>query len=374
MIPITRPELPSIDAYTALLREVWDSRMLSNFGPLATQLEAQTTAYLGVPTRVVVSGDIGLTLTIAALDLPRGSACLVPSFTFNSTINAALWNGLRPVFVDIDSQSLTMDPADARAAAATEGDVSLILATHVFGNPADADGFTALATDIGARLVFDAAHGYGSIRGTSHVGTLGDAEVFSLSGTKPVTSGEGGIIASRDEELLDRIKLLRGYGFFGDYNSKLVGLNGKMSELHAALGLLAMARIEEALANRERLLALYHERLDALPGLTFQAVRDVDRSTFKDFAILFENGPARDRVEAALSAADVQTKRYFRPCHGMDAYRRYDMRPLPNTNDVHARILCVPLFEGLTEPEISLITATIGDALRAAVPSAPVSA
>ena len=166
--------------------------MLSNFGPLAQRLEQQTSNYISVPTRVVVSGDIGLTLAIAALGVPPGSSCLVPSFTFNSTINAILWNGLRPVFVDIDPGSLTMDPDDARLAADKAGNVRVIVATHVFGNPADADRLGELAANHGARLVFDAAHGYGSLRNGSKVGSLGDIEVFSLSGTKPVTSGEGG--------------------------------------------------------------------------------------------------------------------------------------------------------------------------------------
>ena len=217
MIPITRPELPPLEDYTDLLREIWASRLLSNFGAMAQHLEAMTSEYLAVPTRVVVSGDIGLTITIAAMALPKGSACLVPSFTFNSTINALLWNGLRPVFVDIDKSTFTMDPDDALAAAREAGDVSLVIATHVFGNPADSDRLGSLARDFGARLLFDAAHGYGASRGEVKVGSLGDAEVFSLSGTKPVTTAEGGLIATRDEELLERIKLLRGYGFFADY-------------------------------------------------------------------------------------------------------------------------------------------------------------
>lgn len=362
MIPITRPELPPLADYVALLEEVWQSRMLSNFGPMAQRLEAMTTDYIGVPTRVVVSGDIGLTLTIAAMDLPRGSACLVPSFTFNSTINAVLWNGLRPVFVDIDPHAFTMDPADARSAASEAGSVSLIVATHVFGNPADAEGLRAVADENGARLLFDAAHGYGASRDGVKVGGLGDAEVFSLSGTKPVTTAEGGLIATRDPELLDRIKLLRGYGFHGDYNSRLIGLNGKMSELHAALGLLTMRRIDEALAVRERHIAAYRATLDTVPGISYQQVRAGDRSTYKDFALVFADRGCRDKVEAALSDASVQTKRYFKPCHQMDAFADLHTRPLPVTEATHDRVLCVPLFEGITSREIATIGAVIAGA------------
>jgi dTDP-4-amino-4,6-dideoxygalactose transaminase len=359
MIPITRPELPPLEEYTTLLEVVWNSRMLSNFGPMAQRLEAMTSEYLGVPTRVVVSGDIGLALTIAAMDLPRGSACLVPSFTFNSTINAVLWNGLRPIFVDIDPLALTMDPTDARAAAGEASGMRLIVATHVFGNPADADGLRQVADDHGARLLFDAAHGYGASRAGIKVGGLGDAEVFSLSGTKPVTSAEGGLIATRDQGLLDRIKLLRGYGFYGDYNSKLVGLNGKMSELHAALGLLTMRRVDEALAIRERHIQRYRAVLDQVPGISYQHVRPEDHSTFKDFALVFADTTCRDKVEAVLTEQAIQTKRYFKPCHRMDAYAALDGRPLPVTDEMHERILCIPLFEGLGDEDIDRIAGLI---------------
>lgn len=359
MIPITRPELPPLEEYTALLEEIWASRMLSNFGPMAQRLEAMTADYLGVPTRVVVSGDIGLMITIAAMDIPRGSACLVPSFTFNSTINAVLWNGLRPVFVDIDPATFTMDPEDARAAAEEAGDVGLVVATHVFGNPADADGLRAVADANGAKLLFDAAHGYGASRDGVKVGGLGDAEVFSLSGTKPVTTAEGGLIATRDEGLLERISLLRGYGFYGDYNSKMVGVNGKMSELHAALGLLTMARIEEALRVREAHIDRYVSSLGEAPGLTYQVVRPIDRSTYKDLAIVFAAKVIRDRVERALSDAHIQTKRYFRPCHQMDAFAPHHTRKLPVTEATYARILCIPLYESISDEEISLVSDTM---------------
>ncbi len=355
MIPITRPELPPLEDYVELLEEIWSSRMLSNFGPMAQRLEAMTSDYLGLPTRVVVSGDIGLSLTIAALDLPKGSAVLLPSFTFNSTVNAVLWNGLRPVFVDIDADSLTMDPTDARTASMQVGDVSLIIATHVFGNPADADGLRAVADEFGPRLIFDAAHGYGAVRDGVHVGNLGDAEVFSLSGTKPVTTAEGGLIATRDPELLERIKLLRGYGFHGDYESALVGMNGKMSELHAALGLLTMRRVDDALAIRDKHVARYRRLLEDLSGVSYQVVRPWDRSTFKDFALIFDDGRMRNAVERALAAAEIQTKRYFRPCHAMSAYRAFDTRSLPVTQQIYGRVLCIPLFEGLQDDEIDLI-------------------
>jgi dTDP-4-amino-4,6-dideoxygalactose transaminase len=353
MIPITRPELPAIADYQALLEEIWQSRMLSNFGPFAQRLERLTSDYLGVPTKVVASGDVGLMIAIAALDLTAGSTVVMPSFTFNSTANAVLWNGLRPVFADIDPVTFNLDPAAAEDAA-SRFDARLILATHVFGNPADVDGLAQAADRTGARLLFDAAHAYGARRDGRAVGSFGDAEIFSLSGTKLVTSGEGGLIASADASLLERITYLRGYGFQGDYNSRYVGINGKMSELHAALGTLTLARVEDAISVRQHKAGRYAARLEG-SGVQLQAIRASDRSTFKDFALLFDSGEVRDDAEASLTRAGVQTKRYFLPCHTQVAYREYPRGPMGATESVYGRILCVPLFESMTDAELEAV-------------------
>jgi dTDP-4-amino-4,6-dideoxygalactose transaminase len=360
-IPITRPWLPPIDEFGRQLDRIWSSRMLSNFGPIAVDLESQSRAYLEARHLLSLSsGDVGLILAVRALGLPAGSRILVPSFTFNSTINSILWNGHRPDFVDIDPATLNADPASIRDRLDGAG---AILVTHVFGNPADIDALEALAADAGIPLVFDAAHGYGSLHAGRHVGTFGTAEVFSLSGTKPVTSGEGGLIATSDPEVARRARYLRAYGFQDDYISHFVGLNGKLSELHAALGILTMARIEDALAARRLRVEAYLSSLGSLPGVSFQRVAPGDRSTYKDFVVLFGDGAARDRVEANLAEHRIQTKRYFKPCHAMPAYSPYADRPLPVTDDVHARSLCIPLFEELTVDELTLVCRLVEEAV-----------
>lgn len=363
MIPITRPELPELSRYTELLGEIWSSRMLSNFGVFAERLEHGASEYLGVPVTAVVSGDIGLVLAIRALALPPKSRALVPSFTFNSTVNAILWNGLTPHFVDTDPATLTIDPRSVETAIAS-GPVSLIVATHTFGNPADTGALEDLARTSGSKLVFDAAHAYGSRRDSVAIGNFGDCEVFSLSGTKLVTSAEGGMIAAADSATRQALKLLRGYGFYGDYNSRLVGLNGKMSELHAALGTLTLPRVEEAIANRFRLVQEYMSRLSEGNAISFQHVRPEDRSTFKDFALRFASVDARANVEAALARVRVQTKRYFRPCHSMPAFSAFGGVDLPGTREAAGRVLCVPLFEALSLADVEKICVVIHSALR----------
>jgi dTDP-4-amino-4,6-dideoxygalactose transaminase len=366
VIPITRPWLPPLAQYTILLERIWSSRMLSNFGPLAVELEDQSRSYIGSEFLLSASsGDVALILAVRALGLAPGSPVIVPSFTFNSTVNAILWNGLRPVLTDIDPETLNLDPARVRER--MDGAVAIV-ATHVFGNPADVDALSGLAAEAGIPVLFDAAHGYGSLHDGRHVGTFGAVEVFSLSGTKPVTSGEGGMVVTNDPELAEKIRYLRAYGFQSDYVSRYVGLNGKLSEMHAALGLLTMARIEDVLAIRQRHVAGYRQRLGSLPGLSFQRVAPGDRSTFKDLAVLFADMTTRNRVEIALTAAGIQTKRYFHPCHTMPAYRAFADAPLPVTESVYARILCLPLFEELTDDERGLVCSIVEQAM--AQPSA----
>ena len=363
-IPIARPDLPPLAAYTELLGEVWDSKMLSNFGPISRQLEAEAAAHLGVAhVRATASGDIGLTAVIAALDLPPGSPCFLSPYTFNSTINAALWNQLRPVFVDIDRCTYNMHPKALAHAVSKEtamhgASEGLVLATHVFGNPCEIEALELVASDAGLRLVFDAAHGLGSLHRGRRIGNFGDAEMFSLSGTKVVTSAEGGLISTGHEWLMDRLELVRGYGFRGNYQSERLGLNGKMSELHAALGLINLRRIDEIVATRSRHVAEYRAVLGDRVG--WQHVADDDFSATKDLVV--DLGNRRPKVEAALTAASIQTKRYFVPLHTMPAYGRFASGPLPMAEAAFERSLCIPLFSDMTSVQVRRVCDVILDA------------
>jgi dTDP-4-amino-4,6-dideoxygalactose transaminase len=356
-----RPELPPLDRYVELLRDIWDSRMLSNFGKHARRFEAGAQAYLGTPrVRAVANGDIGLVIALAALELPEGGEAIVPSFTFNSTVNAILWNRLTPVFADIDPATFTLDPAEVARLKSPR--TAVVVGTHVFGNPCDADAIRSAAG--GLPVAYDAAHAFGTRYRGRAAGTLGDLEVFSFSGTKLVTSAEGGMIAAARDDLVGRIEYLRAYGFQGDYESHVVGVNGKISELNAALGSLTVELAEQAVAKRHAVVTAYHERLQGLTGVTFQRVDQRDRSTYKDFAIVC--AADRDGLERRLSAAEIQTKRYFRPTHTMRAYRRFARGALPRTEDLYARILCLPIFNELRPEDVDLIAGVVREHFRAA--------
>lgn len=341
-----RPSLPPIEKYEKRLRKIWDCRMLSNFGENARELETKARKYLGNKHIMAVSScDTALILGIAALQIPRGSECIVTPFTFNSTINSIIWNGLKPRFADIDPLTFNLDPSAVENAITPN--TRAIMATHVFGNPCDINGLEKVAEDHDLHLIFDAAHAYGSLYNGRKIGSLGEIEAFSLSGTKLVTGGEGGLLATKNASIANRFELLRNYGFLGDYNSIYVGLNGKMSELNAALACLTIDTIEATVKIRNNIAGVYHDELECLDGIEFQSVSPHCRCAYKDFGIRIHGN--RDRVEQALSAKKIQTKRYFLPAHKMVAYAAYSDGRLPETERIYAEILCLPIFNEMED-------------------------
>jgi len=357
MLPVSRPALPPLSAFAELLEDIWSSRMLSNFGKYARRLEEQAQADLRNPfVRALVSGDIGLVLSLASLELPEGGECLVQSFTFNSTVNAILWNRLRPVFVDIDPRTLNVDTADLerRVSPATRA----IVVTHIFGSPLDLDRVLGLARARGIPVVVDAAHGYGAEYRGMRIGDprLGDYQVFSLSGTKQVTSAEGGLVAAANAGLAGRIEFRRAYGFQNDYVSRALGLNGKISEIHAALGCLTLGEADRVVVERAKKAERYRARLGSVPGLAFQEHLAGCRSAYKDFAILCPE--RRDALAEQLATDGIQTKTYFRPLHAMPLFEPFRGRgdDLADTEAVAARVLCLPMFNELSDADIDRVS------------------
>ena len=356
MLPVSRPSLPPLEDFVALLGDIWGSRMLSNFGKYARRFEEKAQAYLGNPwTRCLVNCDVGLVLSLAALGLPEGAECLVQSFTFNSTVNAVLWNRLRPVFVDIDPRTFNVDCGDLerRLSPATRA----IVVTHIFGSPLDIGRVMETASRRGVPVVVDAAHAYGATYRGVRIGApqLGDFQVFSFSGTKQITSAEGGLVAAATEELAGRIEYRRAYGFQYDYVSRFLGLNGKLSEIHAALACLTIDAVEDVVAARQAKARRYQERLGEIPELRFQEHLPGNRSTYKDFAIVCPSG--RDALADVLEKNEIQTKKYFRPLHPMPAFERFRSSDddLRDTEAAADAVLCLPMFNELGEEDIDRV-------------------
>ncbi len=352
-IPVCRPSLPDFDQYVEGLKRIWKSKYLSNFAYYANKYEELGKKYLGVKyVRVLGNADVGLILGLSILDLKPGEEIILPSFTFNSTANAIRWNHLKPVFADIDKDSWCIDPKDIEKKITNK--TKVILATHVFGNPCRVKELRKICNKHGLTLMFDSAHGYGSLYQGKKVGTLGDIEVFSFSGTKVVTSAEGGLMTTNKKELYDKMTMARNYGFIDNYNSVRGGANGKISELNALLGCLALPKNENELVKRQKIAQKYREELADVGDIGFQKIEKEDKSTFKDFGITTN---LRDELAAKLEGKKIQTKKYFRPIHLMDWYR--DGTKLPVTEEIANKCLCLPIFNEMMIEDLNTVIKTI---------------
>jgi dTDP-4-amino-4,6-dideoxygalactose transaminase len=352
-IPVCRPTLPDFNQYCDGLSKIWKTRMLSNFGEYALKLEEILMSYLGTnKIKIVGNADIGLTIALSALEVEAGSEVILPSFTFNSTANCVIWNGLKPVFADIDNEDFCLDPTDVEKKISPK--TRVILATHVFGNPCQIEKLRDIADRHKLYLIFDAAQAYGSKYKDVKVGTFGDIEVFSFSGTKVVTSAEGGVVVAKTQELVDKVGMGRNFGFTNDYNSKRIGSNGKISEFNALLGCLNFPKIEDELKTRFKLVNKYINELLGTGDIKFQLIRQGNRSVYKDMAILTSK---RDELATYLEEHGIQTKKYFYPIHTMDYYK--DGISLPVTEKIAQTCLCIPLYDEMTEEEQDLVISNI---------------
>jgi dTDP-4-amino-4,6-dideoxygalactose transaminase len=354
-LPFFRPATPPLERVTARLAPSYERGMLTN-GQLVRQFEAAAAERLGVPHVVAVSScTAGLMLVFQALARP-GTAVLMPSFTFSATAHAAHWAGAVPRFAECDVATCQLDVADA--AGRLDG-ASLLVGTHVFGSPCTPEEVEQLGRQAGVPVVFDAAHGFGASRDGRPLGSFGDAEIFSLSPTKPMTSGEGGLVAVHDDDLARRVRLGVEYGNPGDYDTLFAGLNARMSELHAAVGLESLAELDDHLAVRRDLAARYTKALDGLPGITPQVVDPRDRSTYKDYTVIVDEsafGLDRDAVAVALRAEGVDTRPYFYPpVHRQQAYAGDGPVDLPATDWLAQRVISLPLFRAMPVAAIDTI-------------------
>ena len=353
-LPFARPFTPSLDKVTARLRPSYDSGQLTN-GRLVRQLEEQAAERLGVDHVVAVAScTAGLILTVQAL-APDGPV-LLPSFTFSASAHAVAWNNLEPLLADCDPLSFQLDLTDAEARLDGAG---AIMATHVFGAPCQPTAVEKLGEAHGLPTVFDAAHAFGARHEDRPVGGFGNAEVFSLSPTKTVVAGEGGLVSTNDASLARTLRIGRDYGNPGDYDTLFVGLNARMSEFHAAMALESLELLEEQLGLRRAVADCYCTGLQDLPGVNTQEIAPSDTSTYKDFTIIVDPatfGVGRNELVRALRAEGIDTRNYFDPpVHRQRAYAPLAPVSLPVTDDVCRRVTSLPMFGRLPLPAVEKV-------------------
>jgi FlaA1/EpsC-like NDP-sugar epimerase/dTDP-4-amino-4,6-dideoxygalactose transaminase len=361
-LAFARPARPPLEAVWRRLKPSYDCGMLTN-GPLVAELEDRIAERLGVPHVVAVSScTSGLMLTLQALTEGRPGPVVLPSFTFSASGHAVLWNGRVPQFVECDPLTFQIDvdhTADYLDGAAA------LMATHVFGAPCDPDSVVKVGQARGVPVVFDAAHALGAKSDGQPIGGFGDAEVFSLTPTKVLVAGEGGLVATRDASLAKSLRIGRDYGNPGDYDTRFAGLNARMSEFHAAMALESLELLEETLERRRKLAALYRELVDEVPGVRCQEVHGTDLSTYKDFTITVDDefGLRRDDLVAFLAAEGIETRNYFDPpVHRQQAYAGVERPDLPITDAVASSVVSLPIYHDLGEDDVVRIVDAIAGA------------
>ncbi len=363
LLPIALPEGLPERSFLDDARRIMDSHRLTN-ASFVRELEQAAAKFLDVPHCVAVSNcTTALMLVLRALNL-HGEV-IVPSFTFYATAHAILWNDLKPVFADCDPLTFCVDAESVRKRITSR--TAAIVAVHVFGNPAEVRGLEEIASNLSIPLVYDAAHAFGSSTEGVRIGGFGTAEVFSFSPTKLVVAAEGGLIATRDASLARTLRAARNYGDAGTGDPNVVGLNGRMSEFHAALALRAIDSADRRIARRNEIRCRYENRLRPLPGLTFQTLPEGTSSSCKDFSLIVDGqqfGRSRDWLFQALRAEHIDVRRYFwPPVHRQKLYRDiWDGNPLPATDSISDRVISLPIYSSLGDADVDKVC----DAIRRA--------
>lgn len=350
MILVTQPFLPPREEYEKYLEGIWTRNWLTNMGPLASQLEMELKNHLHVNHLLfVTNGTVALQMAIKALDL-EGEIITTP-FSFVATTSSIVWENCKPVFVDIDEKSLNIDASKIEAAITDK--TSAILATHVYGNPCNVEKIEEIAKKYDLKVIYDAAHAFGvEINGKS-IFEFGDISTCSLHATKLYHSIEGGLIITKDADLLKKLAYIRNFGFDGPENFAELGLNGKNSEFHAAMGLANLKHITSIQNKRAELAQRYNEKLVSL-----KATRPHWCSTSENnnsyYGVVFESEELLLKCVKLLKNNEIFCRRYFYP--SLSTSLPYvETQHLEISDDISKRVLCLPLYFDLTLEEIDLI-------------------
>lgn len=363
--PVFSPTLPDALELAGEMRAIFASGRVT-LGKQVIGFEQDVCRRTCVTHAVAVSsGTAGLMLLIRALGLPEGGEVITPSFTFAATTHALLWNGLRPVFCDIEPDSFTMNSV-AAAKLVTERTVA-IYPVCVFGVPGDLDGYRRLADDNSLTLIYDSAQGLGATYDGASLGGFGKAEIFSLSPTKVVTAIEGGLVTTNDGDLAEQLRSMRDYGKAPDgEDMHLLGLSARMSEVNAMVGRWSLSRLDRWLSVRRAVMEHYLELLSGLPGVRFQQVPS-RVTTSRNYVVIIldpEQSPvSRDELYNHLKEQGIQTKRYFYPpVHKQSLYRGVDPgceSRLAVTESVSSNSLALPMYSHMNLESVEQICEVI---------------
>ncbi|MBK7953704.1 MAG: DegT/DnrJ/EryC1/StrS family aminotransferase [Candidatus Accumulibacter sp.] len=361
-IYVTQPHLPPLEEFIPYLQKIWEKRILTNAGPFHQQFEQALCDYLGVKhLALFANGTIALVTALQALRI-TGEVITTP-YSFVATAHSLLWNGIKPVFVDIRPDTFNLDPT--RIEAAITPQTSAIMPVHVYGHPCDVDAIQAIADNYNLRVIYDAAHAFSIQCHCGNVLTHSDLSVLSFHATKVFNTFESGTIVCPDSKTKQRIDHLKNFGFVDKVTVVAPGINGKMSEINAAFGLLQLKHIDRALSQRMDIDRIYREGLGTIKGIYCVASAGEQMANYAYFPILVESDYrfTRDELYEMLRAQNIHPRRYFYPL--ISDFPMYRSLPsaqrsnLPVAAQVASRILCLPIYPGLTAEEQDRVIAVI---------------
>ena len=359
IITVTSPLLPTLDEFTESLREIWESKWITNNGQFHQKLEAALAEYLKVPyVSLFTNGTLPLLTALQAMRI-TGEVITTP-YSFVATTHALWWNGIKPVFVDIDPSTGNIDPQKIEAAITPR--TTAILPVHVYGKPCNTEAIQAIADKYGLKVIYDAAHAFGvEVNGESLLNT-GDMSTLSFHATKVFNTIEGGAMVMHDEKTKQRIDYLKNFGFANEIEVVGPGINSKMDEIRSAYGLLNLKQVDAAIAARQKVAVVYREALRNVDGISFWDDMPGVRHNYSYFPIFVDAekyGMTRDELYMKMKDQGVWGRRYFYPLISeFSTYRGLESsRPenLPNAHMMADTVICLPMHHALREEEINRI-------------------
>lgn len=361
-IYVTQPALPPLEDFIPYLQQIWDNKILTNCGPFHQQFEQALADYLGVKY-VCLFANATLALVTALQALRITGEVITTPYSFVATAHSLKWNGIQPIFVDIDPTTCNLDPAAIEAAITPQ--TTAIMPVHVYGTPCDVDAIQKIAENYNLKVIYDAAHAFGCEYKEQSLCSFGDISVISFHATKVFNTFEGGAIICQDAKTKAHIDHLKNFGFVDETTVVAAGINGKMSEVNAAFGLLQLKHVESYIEKRKILSELYFKELADIPGISFISYPPNHISNYSYFPILLgeEYVLSRDMLFEKLKDANILSRRYFYPLISeFPMYRGLksaDSDNLKNAKSVSSRVICLPIYPDLDPLEIMRIIALI---------------
>ncbi|CVI73542.1 dTDP-4-amino-4,6-dideoxy-D-glucose transaminase [Clostridiales bacterium CHKCI001] len=364
-IYVTKPYLPPKEEYEKYLDQIWSSNILTNMGSLHNQLEQRLQEILEVPYAMLfTNGHLALETLLQALDL-HGEVITTP-FTFVSTCHAIVRNGLTPVFCDIRKEDYTIDPEKIEACITEK--TTAIVGVHVYGNPCDIEAINRIAKKYNLKVIYDAAHAFGEKVSGIGIGNFGDGSIFSFHATKVFHSVEGGAVVIKDLDMGYKMHQLRNFGITGEEKISGIGLNAKMSEFHAAMGLCNLNHLQELIQKRKERVLYYEKLLGQIPEVILSKRREEVEYNYAYMPIVFEDsesGQIRYRVCNALNKEKIYPRKYFYPLLSQcGCYEgKFEIQETPIALQISDNVLCLPLYPDLAFEEIEKICHIIANCI-----------